>query len=100
MKKYLIQVTSRGTEINPNFAGDVDVYVCGKGSLSNIDRTVRYDDYLIIEPIIQLLARDYGYATESAAKVGLAALKKSNDEESKRYGFHTFEHEIVCVDLT
>jgi hypothetical protein len=99
MKKYLVQVTSKGTESNPNFAGVIDTYVCGKGSLSNIDRTVRYDDYPIIEPIIKRLAKDYGYATESAAKVGLAALKKSHDEEAARYGFHTFEHEIVCASI-
>ena len=44
MKKYLIQVTSKGTPENPNFAGVVNKYWCGQGSCTNAGRIVIEND--------------------------------------------------------
>ena len=99
MKKYLIKSVSTGTATNPNFAGVSDTWWSGKGSLSNVGREAFEKDSSNVKLAIAYLAREYGYDSESAAKVGLAAIKKSHDEETARYNFHTFEDSIVAVEV-
>ena len=99
MKKYLIKSTSTGTAANPNFAGVSDTWWSGKGSLSNSGRHVFEKDSSNIKLATRYLAKEYGYESERSAKVGLAAIKKSHDEESARYNFHTFEDSIVAIEV-
>lgn len=101
MKKYLIKTTSTGTPNNPNFAGVSNVCYSAKGSLTHFDRDVYPKDVRegFLPNALKRLARDYGYVSESSAKCGLASLKKVHNDEANRFSYHTFEHEIICVEI-
>ena len=99
MKKYLVKITSTGTATNPNFAGVSNTWWSGKGSLTNSGRDVFERDSSNVKLATRYLAKEYGYDSERAAKVGLAAIKKFHDEETSRYSYHTFEHSIVAVEV-
>ena len=99
MKKYLIQVTSKGTPENPNFAGIVNNYWCGQGSYTNAGRTVIENDCPDPQLAVKQLAKLYGYATERAAKCGLTYVKRNHDEESKEWNHHTFTHKVIAVEV-
>ena len=97
--KYIIKVTCIGTDNNPNFAGVRKTWWCGKDSQNNILSTVFEDDCSDVFFATRRLAMVHGYATEKDAERGLAFLKKHHKEESEKWNFHVFEHEIVSVEV-
>jgi hypothetical protein len=104
MVKFLIKEISTGTPNNPNFAGVKNNYYLGKGHQNHIGRMVIENDYAedaeyFKNRAIKCLAMEYGFATERACKTAIAAEKKHRDEETERYGFHTFEFEIFPVEV-
>lgn len=101
MTKYLIKEVSIGTPNNPNFAGVKKVIYMGKGHFTNIGRSVFEDDYedkIRMEFPLKWLAMQYGYESEASAKRGITAAKKHTDEESAKYGHHTFEYTLHAVE--
>lgn len=99
MNRYLIKVTSTGTQSNPNFAGVVNHYWLGKSSYTTVGRIVIENDCSNLDSAIRFLAKEYGYSSEAAAKRGLSFVKKNHDEETSKYNHHTFEHEIILVEF-
>ncbi len=101
MKRYLIKETSTGTETNPNFAGVKNTYYLGKGHSTNVGRMVIESDVSPerLESVLSFTAREYGYESERACKVAIAAERKSADAESAKWGHHTFELEVFEVEI-
>jgi len=101
MKRYLIKEISTGTENNPSFAGVKNTYYLGKGHSTNVGRMVIENDVSSdrLDFAIQYLAREYGYESERACKIGIAAEKKRSDEETAQWRHHTFELEVFEVEV-
>ena len=56
MAKYLVKVTYNATDDNPNFAGQTQVYFCGK------------DGHVDSETVYPYFVKEYGYGRKCDAK--------------------------------
>lgn len=102
MTKYLIKEVVTGTENNPNFAGVKKTCYLGKGHMTNTGRMIIEDGNVThdwVEGSTKLLAIHYGFESERACKVGIAAERKNVNEEAATWGHHTFELEVYPVEI-
>lgn len=71
MKRYVVKETSVGTEENPNFAGEVQVWLHGVGdNLLSAREFNRLSDWFI---------REFGYARKCDAKRNWSYKNPEND---------------------
>lgn len=81
MMKYLVKVVYTATDNNPNFAGEVKTYWCGKEEHSEVDTYCRW------------FVEEYGYARRCDAKRNYHMRPENQNNEK----FWTKTAEIVEV---
>ena len=89
MKKYLIKEVSTATDDNPNFRGEVQERLYGKGMEMIMCKGTKYDDF----DFSMYKYEEYGYDRECDAKKSWVY---KNPENTK---YWTSTVEIVCVEI-
>ena len=97
----MIKEVSTGTENNPNFAGVKNTYYLSKSHSTNVGRMVIENDVSPdrLKSVLRFTTREYGYDSERACKIAIAAEKRCAQEETDKWNHHTFELEIFAVEI-
>lgn len=92
MTRWFIKEVATATETNPNFAGKVEVDICGKNEESIFsDDLYRHKDLTNNHICIA----EYGYKSKSRAITEATKQAREIRDSEKKYGFWTYRFYVV-----
>lgn len=90
--RYFIKEVATATETNPNFAGKIEVDICGKNEECVYSDSVYHSKDLTNNPICM---REYGYRSKSRAITEATKQAREARESDVKYGYWTYKFYVI-----